>query len=56
MQKNLIWIPWVFTALILGILICVCIIARMLLFQPLHSEFYSGATLIREVGNHAALL
>lgn len=56
MQRDLIWIPWVMAALILGILICACLLVRALFFQAPQFEFHPGATFVKEAIRHAARL
>lgn len=55
MQKHLFLYTWIFGALILGILICLGLIAWMLFFREPFPAFYHEAQLVKEVLFHAAV-
>lgn len=55
MQKHLFLYAWIFGALILGILICLGLIAWMLFFRAPLPAFYHEAQLVKEVLFHAAV-
>ena len=51
-MKNLFWYPWIMAALVLGILICLGLIARMLTAQLPRAGF-AEATLVKGAIAHA---
>lgn len=55
MMKDLIWLPWAFAALILGILICLGMIAYLLFFAQPQAAYYPGAYLVKGAMAYAAL-
>lgn len=55
MQKHLFLYAWIFGALILGILVCLGLIAWMLFFREPLPAFHHGAQLVKEVFFHAAV-
>lgn len=54
MQKHLFLYAWIFAALVLGILVCLGLIAWMLLTRQPQAAFH-GAQLVREVLSHASI-
>lgn len=55
MQKHLFIYAGIFAALILGILVCLGLIAYMLLTQPARPVLGGGARLVQEVVSLAAV-
>ena len=55
MQKHLFIYAWIFAALILGILVCLGLIAWMLLSPAPQPAFFYKAQFVKEVLSHAAV-
>ena len=53
MQKHLFIYAWIFGAIILGILICLGLLAWMLFFRQPQPAFFHEAQFVREVLIHA---
>lgn len=53
MMKHLFWYPWVMAALVIGILICLGLIARMLFAQAPQAAYVPNAQLVMEGFHHA---